>query len=146
MERDCRLVWAASLPLPTPGLGDGPKPCKHTWGEPEAVRTPGGGSDETTVCSTCGGFVSRCRRCSRYHLVDEGRGGEYMMLPWVTESWLTEHGCAAENFGDVPIPFVRMPPDYEPSAFELAIYEETDGEPGHYELQWFSERTEHPVH
>ena len=31
-------------------------------------------------------------------------------------------------------------PDYEPAAYELAIYEEIEGEPGRYELEWFSER------
>ena len=61
------------------------------------------------------------------------------MPPWVSESWLKERGCAGENFGDIPIPFVRMPPDYEPAAYELAIYEEIEGEPGCYELEWFSE-------
>ena len=33
---------------------------------------------------------------------------------WVSESWLKEHGCAGEKFGDVPIPFVRTPADCEP--------------------------------
>ena len=62
------------------------------------------------------------------------------MPPWVSESWLKEHGCVGENFGDIPIPLVRMPPDYEPAAYELAIYEEIEGEPGRYELEWFSAR------
>ena len=61
------------------------------------------------------------------------------MPPWVSESWLRERGCAGENFGDIPIPFVRMPPDYEPARYELAIYEEIDEDPGCYELEWFSE-------
>ena len=33
-----------------------------------------------------------------------------------------------------------MPPDYQPAAYDLAIYEEFDGEPGRYELEWFNER------
>ena len=61
------------------------------------------------------------------------------MPPWVSESWLKKRGCAGENFGDIPIPFVRVPPDYEPAAYDLAIYEEIDEEPGHYELEWFNE-------
>ena len=52
---------------------------------------------------------------------------------------MKERGCVGENFGDIPIPFVRMPPDYEPPALDLAIYEEIDGEPGSYELEWFNE-------
>ena len=61
------------------------------------------------------------------------------MPPWVSESWLKERGCAGENFGDIPIPFVRMPPDYQSAAYDLAIYEEVDGELGRYELEWFNE-------
>ena len=33
-------------------------------------------------------------------MVYEGRGGEYSMPSWVSESWLKEHGCADEAFGD----------------------------------------------
>ena len=47
------------------------------------------------------------------------------MPPWVSDLWLKECGCAGKNFGVIPIPFVRMPPDYEP-----------DGEPGRYGLEW----------
>ena len=60
------------------------------------------------------------------------------MPPWTSESWLKERACAGENFGGVPILFVRMPPGYDPSEYELAIYEQIDGEPGSYELEWFS--------
>ena len=81
--------------------------------------------------------MHRCKRCGGYYLVDEGRGGEYSMPPWVSESWLKECRCAGENFGDIPVPFVRMPPDYEPAIYELAIYEEIDGAPGCHELEWF---------
>ena len=59
-----------------------------------------------------------------YHLVYEGQGGEYSMLPWVSESWLKGHRCAGEKFGNVPIPFVRTPADYEPPMFDLATYGE----------------------
>ena len=132
----CRLVWAASLP--SPDLSAGPEPCRHTWGEPETVSLSSGSRDEIRVCATCQGFVHRCKRCGGYHLVDEGRGGEYSMPPWISESWLKERGCAGENFGDIPVPFVRMPPDYEPAMYDLAIYEEIDGEPGCYELHWLN--------
>ena len=59
-----------------------------------------------------------------YHLVYEGQGGEYSMPHWVSESWLKEHGYAGEKFGNVPIPFVRTPADYEPPMFDLATYGE----------------------
>ena len=109
------------------------------WGEPETVSFSCGGSrDVIRVCETCQGFVRRCKRCRGFHLVYEGQGGEYLMPPWVSESWLKEHGCAGEKFGDVPIPFVRTPADYEISMFDLAIYGEIDREPGCYELEWFS--------
>ena len=32
-----------------------------------------------------------------------------------------------------------MPPDYQSAAYDLAIYEEVDGELGRYELEWFNE-------
>ena len=75
----------------------------------EAVSFSCGSRDEIRVCETCQGFVRRCKRCRGYHLVYEGRGGEYSMPPWVSESWLKEHGCARRDLGDVPIPFVWMP-------------------------------------
>ena len=62
----------------------------------------------------------------------------YSMPPWISESWLKEHGCARRDLGDVPIPFVWMPDFNEPPMFDLATYGETDGEPGCYELEWFS--------
>ena len=108
------------------------------WGEPETVSFSCGGSrDVIRVCETRQGFVRRCKRCRGFHLVYEGQGGEYLMPPWVSESWLKEHWCAGEKFGDVPIPFVRTPADYEISMFDLATYGEIDGEPGCYELEWF---------
>ena len=66
------------------------------------------------------------------------RGDEYSMPPWVSESWLKEHGCRREKFGDVPIPFVWIPDGYQLPEFDLAIYGEIEGEPGHYEFEWFS--------
>ena len=111
-ERKAGRVWAASLPPPPLELSEGPEPCTHTWGEPETVNLSCGGSrDVIRVCETCQGFVRRCKRCRGFHLVYEGQGGEYSMPPWVSESWLKEHGCAGEKFGDVPIPFVRTPAD-----------------------------------
>ena len=53
---------------------------------------------------------------------------------------MKERGCTGENFGDIPIPFVRMPPDYKPGADDLAIY----GEPGRDELEWFSAKGRFP--
>ena len=94
--------------------------------------------DVIRVCETCQGFVRRCKRCRGYHLVYEGQGGEYSMPPWVSESWLKEHGCARRDLGDVPIPFVWMPDASYPPEFDLATYGEIDGEPGCYELEWFS--------
>ena len=57
---------------------------------------------------------------------------------WVSESWLKEHRCARRDLGDVPIPFVWMPEGCELPEFDLATYGEIDGEPGRYELEWFS--------
>ncbi len=48
-----------------------------------------------------------------------------------------EHGSAGRDFGDVPVPLVRTPADYEPPMFDLATYGEIDREPGRYELEWF---------
>ena len=62
--------------------------------------------DVIRVCEPCQGFVRRCKRCRRFHLVYQGQGGEYSMPWWVSESWLKEHGCTRRDFGDVPIPFV----------------------------------------
>ena len=77
---------------------------------------------EIRVCETCQGFAYVCKECRGYHLVDEGQGGEYSMPPWLSESWLKKRGGVAENFGDIPIPFVRVPPDYESALYDLAIY------------------------
>ena len=79
-----------------------------------------------------------CKGCGEYHLVHEGKGGEYVLPPWVSESWLKKHGCTGENFGDIPIPFVRMPADYELPMFVLPTYRAIDDQPERYELQWFS--------
>jgi len=140
-ERKARRVWAASLPPPPVELPEGrPEPCRHTWREPERVSFSGCGNDVDVikVCEACQGFVRRCKRCRGHHLVYEGQGGVYAMPPWVSESWLKEHGCARRDFGDVPIPFVWMPDANEFPEFDLATYWEIDGEPGSYELEWFS--------
>ena len=65
------------------------------------------------------------------------RGTRRLVLdaPWVSESRLKEDGCAGENVGVLPIPFVRMPPGHESALHDLAIYEEIDGEPGRYQLE-----------
>ena len=70
--------------------------------------------DVIRVCEPCQGFVRRCKRCRRFHLVYQGQGGEYSMPWWGSESWLKEHGCTRRDFGDVPIPFVWMPAGSEP--------------------------------
>ena len=70
--------------------------------------------DVIRVCEPCQGFVRRCKRCRRFHLVYQGHGGEYSMPWWVSESWLKEHGCTRRDFGDVPIPFMWMPAGSEP--------------------------------
>ena len=65
--------------------------------------------------------------------------GDFAPKPFrVSESWLKEHGCTDEAFGDVPVPSVRTPIDHEPPMFDLATYGEIDGEPGRYQLEWFS--------
>ena len=79
-----------------------------------------------------------CKGCGGYHLVREGQGGEYSLPPWVSESWLKKHGCTSEHFGDIPIPFVRMPADCELPMFDLATYRAIDDQPERYELQWFN--------
>ena len=66
------------------------------------------------------------------------RGDEYSMPPWVSESWLKEHGCRREKFGDVPIPFVWIPDGYQLPEFDLAIYGEMEDQPEGYEFEWFS--------
>lgn len=137
-ERKARRVWAHSLPHPPPGLIEESEPCTHTWGEPVHVSFSRGDHAVLRVCEICQGFVRRCKRCRRFHMVYKGQGGEYAM-PWlVSESWLREHGCARRDLGDVPIPFVWMPDGNHPPEFDLATYGEIDGEPGSYELEWFS--------
>ena len=108
-ERKARRVWAASLPPPPLDASEGPERCRHTWGNPVAVSFSCDSRDVIRVCEPCQGFVRRCKRCRRFHLVYQGQGGEYSMPWWVSESWLKEHGCTRRDFGDVPIPFVWMP-------------------------------------
>lgn len=137
-QRKARRVWAGSL-LPPPGeLSEGPAPCQHRWGEPETVSFSGGDQDVIRICETCNGFVRRCKRCRRFHLVYAGTGGEYAMPWWVSEDWLREHGCSRRELGEVPIPFVWMPDGDGPPEFDLASYGETEDQPGGCELQWFS--------
>ena len=49
---------------------------------------------------------------------------------WVSDSWLKEHGCVRRDFGDAPIPFVRMPGSNELPKGDLATYGKIDGEHG----------------
>ena len=60
-ERKARRVWAASLPPPLLETSEGPEPCRHSWGEPEAVSFSCGSRDEIRVCAKCQGFVHRLR-------------------------------------------------------------------------------------
>ena len=83
-------------------------------GDPVAVSFSCDSRAVIRVCEPCQGFVRRCKRCRRFHLVYQGQGGEYSMPWWVSESWLKEHGCTRRDFGDVPIPFVWMPAGSEP--------------------------------
>ena len=108
-ERKARHVWASGLPPPPLDASEGPERCRHTWGDPVAVSFSCDSRDVIRVCEPCQGFVRRCKRCRRFHLVYQGQGGEYSMPWWVSESWLKEHGCTRRDFGDVPIPFVWMP-------------------------------------
>ena len=137
-ERKERRVPAFNVLPPPPELREGPEPCTHTWGEPENFSFSAGDHAVLRVCETCRGFVRRCKRCRRFHVVYKGQGGEYAMPWWVSEEWLKEHGCARRELGEVPIPFVWTPDaDYFPE-FDLATYREIEGEPGRYELEWFS--------
>ncbi|MDE2781022.1 MAG: hypothetical protein OXI91_15300 [Chloroflexota bacterium] len=137
-EGEARRVWAASLSPPPEDPAAAAEPCQHTWGEPEAVSLSHGTRDPVRVCPACQGFIPVCRGCGGYHLVHLGEDGEYSMAPWVSTAWLREHGCSGREFGQVPIPLVRTASRQEPATFVLATYGEIDGEPGSYELQWFS--------
>ena len=137
-ERKGRRVPAFDVLPPPPELREGPEPCTHTWGDPEHVSFSRADHAVVRVCETCQGFVRRCKRCRRFHMVYKGQGGEYAMPWWVSEEWLKERRCARRELGEVPIPFVRMPEGNLPPEYDLATYREIDGEPGRYELQWFS--------
>ena len=72
-DRKARRVWAASLPPPPL---EGPEPCTHTWGDPVTVSFSCDSRDVIRVCAACQGFVRRCKRCRRFHLVYQGQGGD----------------------------------------------------------------------
>ena len=55
-----------------------------------------------------------------------------------SEAWLKEHGCDGEDFGDVPVRFVRMPPYQDIQLVEVAEYLEDEARPGVYRLESFS--------
>ena len=139
-ERKARRVWAASLSPPPLELVEGPEPCRHTWGEAVRASFSGDGLDVDLIraCETCRGFVRRCKRCRGFHLPHAGQGGEYSMPWWVSEAWLKEHGCRRRDLGVVPIPFVWLPDSGELPMFDLAAYGKIDGDPGSYQLEWFS--------
>ena len=137
-ERKERRVPAFSVLPPPPELRDGPEPCTHTWGQPVNVSFSAGDHAVLRICETCRGFVRRCKRCRRFHMVYSGQGGEYAMPWWVSEAWLKEHGCARRELGEVPIPFVWTPDADRFPEFDLATYREVEGESGSYELVWFS--------
>ena len=127
-ERKVRRVWAHSLPRPLTEAGEGPEPCIHTWGEPVAVSFSKADHAVIRVCETCRGFVRRCKRCRRFHLVNQGLGGEHSMPWWVSESWLNEQVCSRRDLGDEPVPFVLRSGFNGTPMFDLATYEEIDGE------------------
>ena len=137
-ERKDRRVPAFSVLPPPSELREGPEPCTHTWGEPANVSFSGGDHAVLRVCETCQGFMRRCKRCRRFHMVYRGQGGEYAMPWWVSEAWLKEYGCARRELGEVPIPFVWAPDADHFPEFDLATYREIEGERGRYELEWFS--------
>ena len=136
-ERKARRVPAFSL-LPRLQSGAMDRNLAHTWGEPVQVSLSRGDHAVLRVCETCQGFVRRCKWYRRFHLVCQGQGGEYSMPWWVSASWLKEHVCTRRDLGNVPIPFVWMPDGNYPPEFDLATYTEIEGEPGRYELEWFS--------
>ena len=47
-----------------------------TRGDPVAVSFSCDSHDVIRVCEPCQGFVRRCKRCRRFHLVYQGQGGE----------------------------------------------------------------------
>ena len=57
---------------------------------------------------------------------------------WVSEEWLKENRCARRDIDEVPIPFVSMPAASYLPEFGVATHREIEGEPGLYELEWFS--------
>ena len=76
---------ASSLPPPPLDASEGPERCRHTWGDPVAVSFSCDSRDVIRVCEPCQGFVRRCKRCRRFHLVYQGQGGEYSMPWWVCD-------------------------------------------------------------
>ena len=78
-ERKARRVPAFSLLPPPLELCEGPEPCTHAWGEPIHVSFSRGDHAVLRVCETCQGFVRRCKRCRRFHMVYKGLGGEHAM-------------------------------------------------------------------
>ena len=108
-ERKDWRVPAFSLLPPPPELSEGPEPCTHTWEEPVHVSFFRGDHAVLRICETCRGFVRRCKRCRRFHMVYKGQGGE-----------LKEHGCVRRDLGEVPIPFVWMPDANYLPEFDLA--------------------------
>ena len=73
--REVFQMWLATLSRP-----EGSGRCRHTWGDPVAVSFSCDSRDVIRVCEPCQGFVRRCKRCRRFHLVYQGQGGEYSDL------------------------------------------------------------------
>ena len=121
-----------------PTVSEDPGLCSHMWAEAQSITFSCGTQGELKECTRCGGFVQPCRSCGQYHLVDSGRGGEATMPRVVSRPWLEAHRCDTEDFGEVPVPVVRMPPDFEADFDTFATYWEIENRPGFYELESFS--------
>ena len=107
--------------------------CTHEW-QDENIVFSCGTVQEVKVCVKCEGLVQPCEGCKQHHLVEKGQGGVASMPTMTTRDWLEKHRCNAESIGDIPIPFVRMPPDYDSELETHATYWEYDEEPGVFEL------------
>ena len=57
---------------------------------------------------------------------------------WVSESWLRSTGAPGGISETCPYRSCGCLLEANPQMFDLATYGEIDGEPGRYQLEWFS--------
>ena len=106
--------------LENPGL------CTHAWTEPRFVMFTSGVEGAIRDCSKCGGYMHPCTNCDDYHLVCKGRGGKRGMpaelCKWDMPYYAT---CIYEEYMELPVPVVRIPPYQEPPVtYAIAMYED----------------------